>query len=206
MASVQILHWCYQGLLFFSPSLVCECVHVCVCVCVCTCVLVLNAHNVYTCCNHFMDIFERQIVKCQICLFAVLQGPGRGRAASMCICGARFYFDCSFPVGIKRKRSNIYCLGCRGRQDKHGQGIVLIITGIKLFLEGKISTRTDWNFFLSRCAPRFLDRQMWQALSCESSTSVGLPPPLLFFSLARCLSSCVIPSTFFGKRACAALL
>ena len=128
-----------SGAPFFPFPGVC----VCMCVCVYTCVLALNAHNVYTCCNHFMDIFERQIVKRQICLFAVLQGPGRGRAASMCICGARFYFDCSFPVGIKRKRSNIYCLGCRGRQDKHGQGIVLIITGIKLFLRGKISTRTD---------------------------------------------------------------
>ena len=29
-----------------------------------------------------------------------------------------------FPVGIKGKRSNIYCLGCHGLQDKHGLGIV----------------------------------------------------------------------------------
>lgn len=41
-------------------------------------VLVLNVHTIYTCCNDFMDIFERQIVKRQICLFAVPQGSDSG--------------------------------------------------------------------------------------------------------------------------------
>ncbi len=58
-----------SGALFSCPDM-------CVCVCVYTCVhmnvRVLHMHDVYTCCNHFMDIFERQIVECQIRLFAVL--------------------------------------------------------------------------------------------------------------------------------------
>lgn len=97
----------------------------------------LNAHSVYTRCNHFMDIFERHIVKCQIRLFAPLRGLHRGRSASMCVCGERFNLIVSFQWALKgEKRSNIYCLDCHGLQDKHGPSIVLIITGIKLVMGG----------------------------------------------------------------------
>ena len=97
--------------------------------------------------------FERQIVKCQIRPFAVLQGPDWGPKASIYVCRERFCFDCFYPVRVKGKRSNIYCLDCGGLQDKHGLSIVLIITGIELEEKSK---RTEGNFFLSRCVQCFL--------------------------------------------------
>lgn len=66
--------------------------------CVLAPVLVLSTHTVYTCCNHFMDIFERQIVKRQICLFAVLRGAASLRSQISLLIAA-------FPVRIRKKKT-----------------------------------------------------------------------------------------------------
>lgn len=65
------------ALFFFLP----RCVHVCL---PWTCTLFTHVVII-------LWIFsERQIVKCQIRLFAVLQGPDWGSSASPCVCGERF--------------------------------------------------------------------------------------------------------------------
>lgn len=48
-----------------------------------------------------------------------------------------FSLIAAFPQHIKGERSNIFlfCLGCSNLHDNHGLGLVLIITGIKLYME-----------------------------------------------------------------------
>ncbi len=81
---------------------------------------------------------------------------------------------------------------------------MLIITGIKLFFEKKKNKtkhrKADRNFLLPRCVQRFWINKCDKHLAL-SPPHLSFHPPLLLFSLAHCLSSCVIPSTFFGKRA-----
>lgn len=158
MASVQILHWCYQGSFFFScPAPVCVCVY-------------MTVHSVYTCCNHFMDISERQIVKCQTRLFALLQG----RTAS-----ARFAFDFFFSKKIKC----VYCFNAHKKQKLINPGI---------WKKKKISCVQMW---INKCDKHLAPIPPHLSVSPSASSSP---------SLARRLSSCVIPSTFFWKESCAA--
>lgn len=113
--------------------------------------LFLNTHSVYTCCNHFMDIFETP----DFLLVCCTSGPPTEAAQPQCVFAERdLTVIAAFSECIKGERSNIYCLACRNLRDKHGLGIVLIITGIKLH-EGKRSRRTDRNIFLSRCVLHF---------------------------------------------------
>lgn len=124
-------------------------------------------HSVYTCCNHFMDIFERQIVKRQTRLFC----PVWGRRQR----GFDVFSQRDFPLivavqwAFNRKVQTFIV-----PTDKAWLKCCVNNCGMASELCG--------NVFLSRCGACYWVNICDGALSSVFSTSVGSSAPFLLVS------------------------